>query len=92
MPGVRPVTTPPALMLAVPVPFVIDHTPVPPEVVFVNAGVVELTHTDAAPPVIGDTTGNGFTVIVIVFSRATQLLPFLTATVTVLPVAKELLE
>ncbi len=60
VPAVNPVTTPPDVMLAVPVPFVIDH--VPPAVALVNAGVVALTHTDDAPPPIAATVGIAFTV------------------------------
>ena len=58
-PAVTPVTTPPALIVAEPVPFMIDH--VPPPVAFVKAGVVVPVHTVAAPPPIA--AGNGFTVI-----------------------------
>ena len=43
-------TTPPAVILAVPVPATIVH--VPPAVASVNAGVVAPTHTLAAPPPI----------------------------------------
>jgi hypothetical protein len=54
VPAVRPVTTPPGLvMLAVPVPATIDQTP--PAVASVKAGVVALTQTVAAPPAIGAT-------------------------------------
>jgi hypothetical protein len=60
VPGVNPVTTPPAVILAVPVPFVIDQ--VPPAVASVKAGEFALAHTVNDPPVIADTTGNGFTV------------------------------
>ena len=63
-PDVRPVTTPPVVMLAVPVPFVIDH--VPPAVASVNAGVVEPAQTIAAPPAIEATEGNVLTVRVAV--------------------------
>ena len=51
---------PPAVIEAVPVPAVIDH--VPPEVASVNAGVVALTQTVAAPPVIAATVGRALTV------------------------------
>jgi hypothetical protein len=68
VPDVRPVTTPPAVMLAVPVPGVIDH--VPPAVASVKAGVVELAHTEAAPPAIAATDGVVFTVRVAAFDVA----------------------
>ena len=48
VPAVNPVTTPFALIDAVPVPETIDQ--VPPALAFVNAGVVALTQTEAAPP------------------------------------------
>jgi hypothetical protein len=60
VPAVKPVTTPPAVILAVPVPGTIDQ--VPPAVASVKAGVVELTQTLAAPPPIGDTVGRALTV------------------------------
>ena len=60
VPGVNPVTTPAAVILAVPVPLVTDQ--VPPAVASVKAGVLELAHTVKDPPAITDTTGNGFTV------------------------------
>ena len=60
LPAVSPVTTPPAVMLAVPVPLVIDH--VPPAVASVKAGVVDPTHTEVVPPPIADTVGRAFTV------------------------------
>src|SRR5579862_5344187 len=50
VPAVCPVTTPPCVMMAVPVPFCIDQTP--PAVASVNAGVVELIQTELAPPPI----------------------------------------
>jgi hypothetical protein len=59
VPAVRPVTTPPAAMLAVPVPEVIDQ--VPPGVASVKAGVVALTQTVAAPPAIAETVGKALT-------------------------------
>ena len=49
-------TTPPAVMLAVPVPAVIDH--VPPAVPSTNEGVTDPAQTVAAPPVIAATVGN----------------------------------
>ena len=49
-PAVKPVTIPPCVIIAVPVPFCIDQ--IPPAVWSMNAGVVELTHTDVAPPPI----------------------------------------
>ena len=61
-----PVTTPPAVMLAVPVPGTIVQTP--PAVASVKAGVTAPTQTFAAPPPIAATTGNGLTVTVIVLS------------------------
>ena len=48
-------TTPPEVMLAVPVPETIDHTPE--AVASVNAGVVEFTQTEAAPPPTDNTSG-----------------------------------
>lgn len=47
-------------MDAVPVTGVTDHTP--PGVALVNAGVLLLIHTVAAPPPIAATVGEGFTV------------------------------
>ena len=58
VPAVTPVTTPPAEIVAEPVPFVIDHVPPPTE--FVNAGVVLPVQTVAAPPPIA--AGVGLTV------------------------------
>ena len=58
-------TIPPVVMLAVPVPFVIDH--VPPVDASVNAGLVDPRQTVAAPPPIADTAGVAFTVSVTVF-------------------------
>ena len=58
-------TTPPAVILAVPVPLVIDQ--IPPVVASVNAGVVEPTQTAVAPPPIADTAGVALTVRVTVF-------------------------
>jgi hypothetical protein len=60
VPAVTPVTTPPAEIVAVPVPAVIDH--VPPGVEFVNAGVVEPVHTDVAPPPFAFTVGTALIV------------------------------
>ena len=81
VPGVNPVTTPPAVMLAVPVPFVIDQ--VPPAVASVKAGVFALTHTVVAPPPIAATTGNAFTVndFVAVFVQVPLLKVYTTDTV-----------
>ena len=59
-PAVRPVATPPAVMLAVPVPLVIDQ--VPAAVASVKAGVVEPAHTEVAPPPIAATVGRALTV------------------------------
>jgi hypothetical protein len=55
-PAVKPETTPDALIVAVPVPLVIDQTPA--VVAFAKAGVEDPSHTVAEPPVIGATTGN----------------------------------
>jgi hypothetical protein len=63
VPAVKPVTTPPVVILAVPVPATIDQ--VPPAVASVKAGVVAFTQTLAAPPPIGDTVGNGLTTCVL---------------------------
>ena len=60
VPAVRPVTIPPAVMLAVPVPGVMDQ--VPPAVASVNAGLVEPAQTVVAPPAIAATVGNALTV------------------------------
>ena len=49
-PAVNPVTTPPVVILAVPVPLTIDQTP--PDTELVNAGVVAPVHTAEAPPAI----------------------------------------
>ena len=53
-------TTPPLVMLAVPVPDTIDQ--VPPEVASVKAGVAEFTQAVAAPPEMAATVGRAFTV------------------------------
>jgi hypothetical protein len=53
------VTTPPEVILALPVPDATDQ--VPPAVISLNGSVFEPTQTVAAPPVIGDTAGRGFT-------------------------------
>ena len=81
VPGVNPVTTPAAVILAVPVPFVIDQ--VPPAVASVKAGVSVLTHTVVAPPPIAATTGNAFTVneVVAVFVQVPLLKVYTTVTV-----------
>ena len=47
-------------MLAVPVPGVMDHTPVP--VASVKAGVVDPAHTVAEPPPMAATVGSALTV------------------------------
>ena len=65
VPEVTPVTTPPVVIVAEPVPLIIDH--VPPDVGSVNAGVVELTHTAGDPPAIAEMAGIGLTVTVTVF-------------------------
>ena len=62
-PAVSPVTTPPLVMLAVPVPGTIDH--VQPPVASVKAGVVEPTQTEAAPPPMLATVGNALTVVAV---------------------------
>jgi hypothetical protein len=62
-PALKPVTTPPVVILAVPVPGTIDQ--VPPPVASVKAGVVELTQTLAAPPPIADTVGSGLTTCIL---------------------------
>jgi hypothetical protein len=71
-PALPPVTTPPGVMLAVPVPFTIDH--VPPGVASLNPGVVLPTHTLAAPLFIGATVGVPFTVSDAVAEAVPQLL------------------
>ena len=48
------------MIVAEPVPFVIDH--VPPAVASVNAGVAEFRQTEAAPPLIAGTVGTSFMV------------------------------
>ena len=60
VPAVNPVTTPPEVILAVPVPSIIDH--VPDGVASVKAGVVAPVQTDEAPPAIAATTGSAFIV------------------------------
>ena len=60
VPAVTPVTTPPVVMLAVPVPAIIDQ--VPPAVASVKAGVGEFTQTAAAPPAMAATVGRGLIV------------------------------
>jgi hypothetical protein len=60
VPAVRPVTTPPAVILAVPVTGTTDQTP--PPVASVKAGVVDPTQTLTEPPPIADTVGKAFTV------------------------------
>jgi hypothetical protein len=64
VPGVKPVTTPPEVIDAVPVPATIDQ--VPPDCVLVNAGVVPFTQTEVAPPVFAVKVGNAFIVTVAV--------------------------
>jgi hypothetical protein len=59
VPAVRPVTTPPAVIFAVPDTGTTDH--IPPPVASVKAGVVEATQTLTAPPAIADTDGGGLT-------------------------------
>ena len=74
---------PPAVIVAVPVPFVIVQ--VPPEGEPVNAGVCEFTQTDAAPP-LTDGVGNAFTTVVIEPGvTEAQPLVLVYPTVTVLP-------
>ena len=60
VPAVTPVTTPPVVMLAVPVPAIIDQ--VPPAVASVKAGVAEFAQTAAAPPAMAATVGRGLIV------------------------------
>ena len=60
VPAVNPVTTPPVVTEAVPVPAIIDH--VPPDCAFVKAGVEAFAQTDVAPPLFAANTGNAFTV------------------------------
>ena len=64
MPAVNPVTTPPVLTDAVPVSATIDQ--VPPACALVNAAVVALIQTEAAPPPLVDKVGNVLTVILVV--------------------------
>ena len=56
-PGAVPVTIPPKETLAVPVPLFIVHSP--PDILFVNAGVVAFTQIEAAPPPTDPTKGKG---------------------------------
>ena len=60
VPAVSPVTTPPVVILAVPVPEITDQ--LPPDVASVNAGVDAPVHTVAAPPAIAAITGCALTV------------------------------
>ena len=60
VPAVNPVTTPPAVILAVPVPDTIDQ--VPPPVAFVKAAVDAPSQTLNAPPAIDATVGGALTV------------------------------
>ena len=62
-----PVTIPSGVIVAVPVPEVIDH--VPPDIESVNAGVDPLRHTADAPPLIG-----GIVKVYIVIESETVLL------------------
>ena len=62
VPAVSPVTTPPEVMLAVPVPATIDQ--VPPAVPLVKGAVAEFTHTESAPPAMPATVGTVLTVTV----------------------------
>ena len=61
VPAVKPVTTPPVVIDAVPVPATIDQ--VPPDCALVNAGVVPFTQTEDAPPVFAVKVGNALIVI-----------------------------
>jgi hypothetical protein len=79
-PAAVPVTMPPEVMVAEPVPFTIDH--VPPEVASVNAGVEAPTHTLAAPPPIAATVGVPFTVTALVAEAEPQLFVTVYFTVT----------
>ena len=60
VPEVSPVTIPPDVILAVPVPGVIDQ--VPPMVASVKAGVEEPTQTVADPPAMAAMVGSAFIV------------------------------
>ena len=60
VPEVSPVTIPPDVILAVPVPGVIDQ--VPPMVASVKAGVEEPMQTVADPPAMAATVGSEFIV------------------------------
>ena len=62
VPAVIPVTTPPLVMDAVPVPETIDH--VPDAVASVNGVVVAFTHIVADPPEMFATEGSTVTVVV----------------------------
>ena len=79
-PGLPPVTTPPGVILAVPVPLTIDHVPPPGEQL--NEGVVEPEHTLAAPLFMGATIGVPFTVSSVVDEADPQLLVTVYLTVT----------
>ena len=60
VPAVSPVTTPTDVILAVPVPGVIDQ--VPPMVASVKAGVEEPMQTAAEPPAMAAMVGSAFMV------------------------------
>jgi hypothetical protein len=64
LPAVVPVTTPPDVIVADPVPLVMDQ--VPPAVASVKAGDAVFTHTEDAPPPIAATVGKAFIVTVAV--------------------------
>ena len=64
-----PVTIPPAVMVAAPVPLVMDQ--VPPAVPFVKAAVEAPTQITAAPPAIAGTTGT----VVMVRGLVTVVVP-----------------
>ena len=70
-------------------PFSTDH--IPPGVVFVNAGVIELTQTVKAPPAKESSTGVAFTTIVLlsVFIQMPLFTVYVTvADPAVMPVTK----
>ena len=81
VPAVTPVTMPPDVMVAEPVPLVTDQ--VPPAVASSKSGVEAPTHTVAAPLVIAATVGKPFTVRDLVATEVLQVLITVYFTVTV---------
>jgi hypothetical protein len=79
VPAVNPVTTPPELTDAVPVPATIDQ--VPPDCALVNAGVVAFTQTVDAPPPLAAKAGNAFIVALKFVPVLTHPLAFFTVRV-----------